>query len=164
MNKKKIFLGLAVLFCANQISAGVMDSLRSGWNNAATWVVSLMPESWQGRACAALGVCALTGIASYRLYVARNWISMTGARAAIDTRASEISKRDMEVLTQEVQDGCNLSDHRAFKAKYSAWDNDKLVAAYKYLKSHNNQTSRARANEILGVWVEKALGKKISNN
>jgi len=61
MKMKRTMLVLTLLMCAQEASAG-------WWSDMTTWFVSKLPESWQGRACAA-GVataCALGGTYLYR--------------------------------------------------------------------------------------------------
>jgi hypothetical protein len=62
MNKKNLFLGLAILLYANQASASLWDDLADWFSKAATWIVSMLPESWQGRACMTSGTCTTSGV------------------------------------------------------------------------------------------------------
>ncbi len=64
MNKKNLFLGLAILFCANQASAGFVESIKSGLNDVASWFISWLPESWQLGACSNLGLCSSVALTS----------------------------------------------------------------------------------------------------
>ncbi len=163
MNKKNLFLGLALLLCANQASAGWMDSVKS----AAGWVVSWMPESWQGRACVALGVCAFVGGAAY---LSRgNSISMAEAKRLIDAQTTTLSADEKA----NVETDCsNAASHSAFVKAYNKWNkNDELVEAYRFLMEQKKTLAVKNkpesnkylswANEILEVWVEKALNKKV---
>jgi hypothetical protein len=169
MNKKNLFLGLALLLCANQISAGWMDSVKSSFREAATWVVSWMPESWQGRTCVALGVCTLA--AAGFLMSRGNSISMAEAKRVIGSRTAKVGPDERA----SVEAGCTVVNHSDFKAAYNSWSNDQLIEAYNILINHANEAKNKTglaakaqaekyiswANEVLEVWVEKALNKKV---
>lgn len=161
MNKKNFFLALSILLCANQASAGWMDSIKSGFESAGAWVVSWMPESWQGRACVALGVCTLVAA---RYMMSKPELSKKEAEQLfkIEIEKAE-NKYDpseesnfIKVVVKDQPDE-KLTDLQ-FKQNAQSWPAlDQLAKAYNYLifAQENN-----RANIVKKVFINRVRGNK----
>jgi len=161
MNKKNIFLGLAVLFCASQVSAGWRDNLTSGldWvKSGISWlysgvrfgITSIFSLSTQ--ACVALKVCAARALA-------KESISTIEADKLIRQEISALHKRkplwEFEDFEKEIAP-LNVTE---LETRANSWSQDDLLAAYNYfgVQSHG----AVQANLVLRVWVARFLNKQL---
>ncbi len=161
MNKKNIFLGLAVLFCASQVSAGWRDSLATGvdWvKSGISWIYSGVRAgisslfSLSTRACVALRVCAAHALN-------KTLISMTEAKREIGQAISNLHARKPLWEFEDFEKQIATSNASDLEARANGWSQDDLLAAYNYFGLHGQ--GAAQANLVLKVWAARFLNKQV---
>ncbi len=164
MNKKNIFLGLAVLFCASQVSAGWRDNLATGldWvKSGISWVYSGVRFgitsifSLSTRACVALKICAMHAL--------RPPISKADATAAIKKEIRSLyARRPVYEFTDFFDNTLAplATNMDALEASANQWSQDDLLAAYNYFGMQSVGMD-AQADLVLKIWVARFLKRQL---